>query len=97
MFSIVYKKSKPGVKGVFDRKERINLINHEKRQTARKAIIAAERLRCRDEAAGRKEIFRSVKAQLANPEQKVKKDAKGNLFIQPRVKGKFQARQVIEV
>jgi len=80
---------------VFTRTERVNLIKNAGRKQARSNSIQKERERYAEERAARAQSFRILHAMEWNPEEKIKRKKDGTAYIQRRVKGKFQAQELI--
>jgi hypothetical protein len=95
-FDVVYKPQRSGVRsGVFTRKEKINLLSHEKNRKTQDGFLAEERAKIRKEKEEREKNYRALAAMRELPEQKFKTNKDGERFYQPRVNNRFQPRVII--
>jgi hypothetical protein len=96
-FDIIYKPQRSGVrKGVFTRKEKMNLLSHERVRKSQDGFLAEERAKIRKEKEEREKNYRALAAMRALPDQKIRTNKDGNRFYQPKgEKGKFLPRVII--
>lgn len=80
---------------VFTRTEKINIVNNRELQRKRISAIQAERAKIQMEKQERAKRFRVLRAMADNPQEKIKRNKGGQAYIQRRIAGKFQPKEVI--